>query len=117
MYLIEGIPTQYQHAKIDSLYEPLYPKVFFIHIKIIPIQTNTVPKIPATNIDLIPHFHTSTNTTAYPTSPVDQRLKRQFQTDVTGCQWIAYNKTSDTSLMEEMYTMFKNSSPPMQPHP
>ena len=99
MYLIEGTTNQYHQTKIYSLRKTSYPDVFIINSTIRPLHTNITPKLPAKTIVYSTHFHTPATTTVYPSSPVYQRLQRQFQPVITDCKHISDNTTADTPLL------------------
>ena len=84
MYLIEGTQNQSHQANIDYIHGPSDTEMFMINSTIQPVHINTKPKTSVTTICFGTHYHTPETTTVYPTSPVDQRLQRQFEPATNG---------------------------------
>ena len=66
-----------------------------------PLRTNTAPKKHVTNIGFGTHCHTTATKTLYPASPVHQLRQQHFQPDVTVCQVISDNTTTDIPLLAQ----------------
>ena len=75
--------------RIGDLNKPTNPEIFITNSTIRPIHDKHVQQNPDSTIGFGPHCHTTSTTSAHPSSSADQCLQTQFQQSTIGLQLIS----------------------------